>query len=88
MEDEHKYIDDMQDDSKEDENFEYLPSDQQDQEIILYPVTDPKKPFVCQHCGVGKLLFLNSIFSSKQNLLFYIRFRSRKGATIAHENSR
>ncbi|XP_066146122.1 zinc finger protein 16 [Euwallacea fornicatus] len=25
----------------------------QDQDELKYPVTDPKKPFVCQHCGVG-----------------------------------
>lgn len=31
---------------------EYLPSNSGMREQ-RYPVTDPKKPFVCQHCGVG-----------------------------------
>lgn len=30
-------------------NTDYLTT----QEDAKYPVTDPKKPFVCQHCGVG-----------------------------------
>lgn len=42
----------MQNDVKDD-SFEYLQEDQ-GEEIIRYPITDPKKPFVCQHCGVGE----------------------------------
>lgn len=29
------------------ENYSHM------QEVERYPITDPKKPFVCQHCGVG-----------------------------------
>lgn len=45
----------MQNENKDD-SFEYLQEHQEEEEeeIIRYPVTDPKKPFVCQHCGVGK----------------------------------
>ncbi|KAJ8984933.1 hypothetical protein NQ317_012183 [Molorchus minor] len=30
---------------------EYLPEEEPAE--VRYPITDPKKPFVCQHCGVG-----------------------------------
>lgn len=50
----------MQNESKED-SFEYLHDDQQEEEIIRYPITDPKKPFVCQHCGVGRYKTLKFI---------------------------
>lgn len=54
IEENSKYIDQMQGEDKGD-GFEYLQNEQEyEEEIIRYPVTDPKKPFVCQHCGVGK----------------------------------
>ncbi|KAJ8968335.1 hypothetical protein NQ314_002351 [Rhamnusium bicolor] len=30
---------------------EYIPEDHTPE--VRYPITDPRKPFVCQHCGVG-----------------------------------
>lgn len=55
MEDDHKFIDHLENDKQEESIFQYLPVEHSEEEINRYPVTDPKKPFVCQHCGVGKL---------------------------------
>lgn len=40
----------MENNSKS-EYAEYIPEDQTTE--TRYPVTDPRKPFVCQHCGIG-----------------------------------
>lgn len=53
IEHEQKFIEHIQNENKDD-SFEYLQSEDHEEEIIRYPVTDPKKPFVCQHCGVGR----------------------------------
>lgn len=34
-------------------SYEYLPSEAGESSGTKYPVIDHKKPFVCQHCGVG-----------------------------------
>lgn len=51
MEEDQKYIDQNE---KQEDSYEYYEDGQSVQEIIRYPIVDPKKPFVCQDCGVGK----------------------------------
>ncbi|XP_018562296.1 zinc finger protein 33A [Anoplophora glabripennis] len=44
-----KLMEQMENNSKA-EYTEYIPEEQTE---MRYPVTDPRKPFVCQHCGIG-----------------------------------
>ncbi|XP_044754229.1 zinc finger protein 709-like isoform X2 [Coccinella septempunctata] len=34
-------------------SYDYLPAESGETTELKYPVTDHRKPFVCQHCGVG-----------------------------------
>ncbi|CAH1115484.1 unnamed protein product [Psylliodes chrysocephalus] len=49
-------------------DYNYIQEEDQQPIETRYPVTDPRKPFVCQHCGVG--------FAREKAMMSHIRMHS------------
>lgn len=47
-------------------DYNYIQEEDQQPIETRYPVTDPRKPFVCQHCGVG--------FAREKAMMSHIRY--------------
>ncbi|XP_028130240.1 zinc finger protein 569 isoform X1 [Diabrotica virgifera virgifera] len=67
VEEDVKMMEQMTNNIKQD--YDYIPQEEIQQPTeIRYPVRDPKKPFVCQHCGVG--------FAREKAMISHIRLHS------------